>query len=139
MNLRRLHARLDHLELLASKLPSRRDRDRLRREELKSRKFGPAGLTENEEAELLVLDGLFEVEDRELARSSDLTCRQIMAAIGKQDPLTDDETRELAELESRYLSKPVDSDPTGPTDPDPCEPTMVAIRAILEEIRRTSR
>jgi hypothetical protein len=105
MTFLRIRVRLDRLEHVASTMPSRRERDRIRRDELTLRKRGqqPTG---QEEAELQVLDTLFYDEDQDLERKGELIYKDIMAAVYKRGPLPDDEAQELAELERRYPPDP---------------------------------
>jgi hypothetical protein len=131
MSLRRLRARLDRLELSASTMPGQdRKRDRIRRDELSFRKRQQEVLTDREEDDLLALETLLYDEDQDHSRMMDLVLKQFNAEIRWREPLTDDEKRELAELERRF-----------PPDPnDPFKPAMEAIRQVLEEEdRRTSR
>ena len=81
-----------------------RERDRIRRQELQSRKIGSEKLTGREEAELQVLDTLFYDEDRDRERMSHLAFKAIR--VFGREPLTDDEAQELAELERRYPPHP---------------------------------
>jgi hypothetical protein len=104
---RRLRARLDRLAPAADAvLGQDRDRDRRRRDELSRRELSRAALTEMEQAELSGLHALFHDEDRDRDRLLNLTLRRISAETLGEEPLTDDETRELAELERRYPPDP---------------------------------
>jgi hypothetical protein len=104
MTMRRLRTRLDRLTPAAGPLLGQdRDRDRRRRDELSRRTLSPAGLTEMEQAELSDLQALFHDEDRDGARMLNLVLRKFSFY---KEPLTDDETRELAELERRYPPDP---------------------------------
>jgi hypothetical protein len=105
MSLRRLRARLDRLELSASTMPGQdRKRDRIRRDELWLRKRQQQVLTDQEEDELLALENLFYDEDQDHSRMMELVFKQFKWP----GPLTDDEKRELDELERRYPPDPND-------------------------------
>jgi hypothetical protein len=100
-----------------------RDRDRRRREELRDRKLSPAGLTELETVEYMKLDALFREEDRDHDRLLELSWKQLYAEIGR-DPLTDEETRELAELHLRF--------PPDPEMAKACETFAAILREVDE-------
>jgi hypothetical protein len=109
MSLRRLRARLDRLELSPSMMLGQdRKRDRIRRDELSFRKRQRQVLTDLEEYELLGLETLFYDEDQDRSRMMDLVFKQFYHEIRREEPLTDDEKRELDELERRYPPDPND-------------------------------
>ena len=123
MSKHRLRARLDRLAPSVSVgLGRDRDRDRRRRNELWYRKLSPAGLSQVEEVELARLQALFEDEDRDRARLLDLVLQQFSAEHQGKEPLTDIETRELADLKARF-------------PPDPNDP----LADFLEECGRAAR
>ena len=107
MTFRRLRARLDRLEPVASTMPGQdRKRDRIRREELMCRKRVQQHLTGQEEAELQALDTLFYDEDQDLNRRGELLYKEFRAEVVGGEPLTDDEAQELAGLDRRYAPEP---------------------------------
>jgi hypothetical protein len=129
MSLRRLRARLDRLTLLAGTMPGRRERDRIRYDELGLRKRQQQVLTDQEEDELLALKALFHEADQDHNRLMGLSMKQAI----RPWVLTDEEKRELAELERRYPPKPPDPN-------NPFKSSMDAIKEVLaEEERKTSR
>jgi hypothetical protein len=100
-----------------------RDRDRRRREELDRRRLWP-GLTGQEKAELSMLNALFLDEDRASSLRGGLRFKQVMAEIGRGEPLTESEKQEVAEHDRRY-----------PPKESPFKDAMKAIRAVVEKER----
>jgi hypothetical protein len=125
VSIRQLRARLNRLTPPAAPVIGEdRDRDRRRREELRGRKLSPTGLTELENVEYLKLEALFEEEDRDHDRLSELFWKQLYAKVGQGPPLTEEEAQELATLQARY-----------PPDPnDELAPAWEAIRAELAKL-----
>jgi hypothetical protein len=122
---RQLRARLNRLTPPATAVIGQdRDRDRRRREELRGRKLLPAGLTELEKAEFLKLEALFCDEDRDHDRLFELSQKQFYAEIGR-DQLTDEETRELAELHLLF--------PPDPEMAKACETFAAILREVDEQ------
>ena len=126
MSARQLRARLDRLPQPPTWVIGKdRNRDRKRREELRGRKLSPAGLTELEKAEYTKFEALFHEEDRLRSRSFGLTMKQFNAKVRGGDPLSDEEMRDVAELEK-----------LSPLDPELAkefEPILQIFRNLAEQ------
>jgi hypothetical protein len=99
MSRRQLRARLDRLAPPTSPTAPGQDRqrDRIRRDDLASRKGLHQKLTDREEAELLALEPLFLDEDRDRNRMGELSFNS-----WRGEGPTEPEVQELAELKRRY-------------------------------------
>jgi hypothetical protein len=91
LSTRRLRARLERLAPAFSGPGEDWDRDRRRYEELSARKLEPGGLTHSEEVEFSKLDALY----KDLDRWEERFWKKWF-----NEPLTEEETREYAELDA---------------------------------------
>jgi hypothetical protein len=122
MSLKSLRKRLDRLTpppryVIGQDIHS----DRRRRGELKFRKATGESMSARDIADLAALDAAFEVEDRDRKRHGKLFLRTLD---DHQEPLTDAEREEMAEIARRY-----------PPDPNYVNP----LKDIMEEMRQTRR
>ncbi len=118
MSLQSLRKRLDRLAPQRPRYVIGQDihGDRRRRRELQSRKAAGDPMSERDIADLVALDAAFEVEDRDRKRYDELLYRKFDH---RQEPLTDAERNEMAEIERRY-----------PPDPNYVDP----LKDILEQL-----
>jgi hypothetical protein len=103
MTARQLRARVDRLAPPATyQIGHDRRRDRRRRDDLISRKLWPGALIPAEEEELAALQALLQDEHRDHTRLIELVLKRFSADHLGHEPLSDDEARELCELERRF-------------------------------------
>jgi hypothetical protein len=103
MSIRQLRARLDRLEQRDGiTLSDNIAENRWRRIWLGNRQVVAKDLTKKEEAELLALHAFFQDEDRAIVRRLDLYKKKELNEDEGEEPLTDNEAAELAELQRRY-------------------------------------
>jgi hypothetical protein len=122
VTIRQLRARLERLAPAAGAiLPEDRDACRRRREELRYRKFQPAGITEPERQELAKLDAFFADEDRDRDRLLGLAMDEF-EAWRRGEQLPEFERAELAMLQEKY-----------PLRPDPLDPFLDAMEEALRK------